>query len=96
MKTLLPLRTNYTHKQFFFNKQTLNSVRKYGMECRKENKYVFGFALTLDIMTVFIKGQKISLGKFMGMVSYKCPTFFVSKEDFFRIREILSTPCSCL
>jgi hypothetical protein len=72
MKTLLPLRTNYTPKQFFFNKQTLNSVRKYGMECRKENKYVFGFALPLDIMTVFIKGQKISLGKFMGMVSYKC------------------------
>ena len=72
MKTLLPLGTNYTPKQVFFNKQTLNSVRKYGMECRKENKYVFGFALPLDILTVFIKGQKISLGKFMGMVSYKC------------------------
>ena len=42
-------RTNYTPRQAFFNKQTLNSVRKYGMECRKENKYVFGFALPLDI-----------------------------------------------
>jgi hypothetical protein len=28
--------------------------------------------------------------------STQCLTFFVSKEDFFRIREILSTPCSCL
>ena len=44
MKTLLPLRTNYTPRQVFFNKQTLNSITKYGreckygMECRKENK----------------------------------------------------------
>ena len=55
MKTLLPLGTNYTPKQVFFNKQTLNSITKYGRECkygmerRKENKYIFGFALPLDI-----------------------------------------------
>ena len=48
-KELCFLSGQITHPSKFFNKQTLNSVRKHGMECRKENKYVFGFALPLDI-----------------------------------------------
>ena len=40
---------------------------------RKTNMYLDLPCLWIfNILTVLIKGQKISLGKFMGMVSYKC------------------------
>jgi hypothetical protein len=40
---------------------------------RKTNIYLDLPCLWIfNILTVLIKGQKISLGKFMGMVSYKC------------------------
>ena len=40
---------------------------------RKTNIYLDLPCLWIfNILTVFFKGQKISLGKFMGMVSYKC------------------------
>ena len=76
-KELCFLSGQITHpSKFFFNKQTLNSVRKLSMVWnaeRKTNMYLDLPCLWIfNILTVLIKGQKISLGKFMGMVSYKC------------------------
>jgi hypothetical protein len=81
--------------KFYYNKQTLNSVTKYGMECRKENKYVFGLALPLDIQHSDSIYCCIMIYLFLDLKTWtKCGQDFPYPKEIFLAHKKCGTLCA--